>query len=46
MGHSSISDTAYYLRLTAEAYPHIAARVQREYGGIVPPATGGTGHGD
>jgi len=46
MGHSSISDTAYYLRLTAGSYPHIAARVQREYGGIVPPATGGTGHGD
>ncbi len=46
MGHSSISDTACYLRLTAESYPHIAARVQHEYGGIVPPATGGTGHGD
>ena len=46
MGHSSISDTAYYLRLTAESYPHIAARVRREYGGIVPPVTGGTGHGD
>ena len=28
MGHSSIGDTAYYLRLTAESYPHIAARVQ------------------
>jgi integrase/recombinase XerD len=41
MGHSSISDTAYYLRLTAESYPHIAARIQREYGGIVPPVTAG-----
>ena len=37
LGHSSIGDTAYYLRLTAESYPQIAARVQREYGGIVPP---------
>jgi integrase len=46
MGHSSISDTAYYLRLTAESYPQIAARVRREYGDIVPPVTGGTGHGD
>ena len=46
MGHSSISDTACYLRLTAESYPQIAARVQRELGGIVPPVTGGTGHGD
>ena len=47
MGHASIGDTAYYLRLTAESYPQITARVRREYGSIVPPATsGGTGHGD
>jgi integrase len=46
MGHSSISDTAYYLRLTAESYPHIAALVEREHGGIVPPLTRETGHGD
>ena len=46
MGHSSISDTAYYLRLTAESYPHIAARVQAEYGAIVPPAAGGPADGD
>jgi integrase/recombinase XerD len=46
MGHASISGTAYYLRLTAESYPQIAARVRREHGGIVPPATAGTGHGD
>ena len=29
MGHSSIADTDYYLRLTAESYPHITARVQQ-----------------
>jgi integrase/recombinase XerD len=46
MGHSSISDTAYYLRLTAESYPRIAARVQHEFGDIVPPVTGGPCHGD
>jgi integrase/recombinase XerD len=46
MGHSSIGDTAYYLRLTAESYPQIAARVQHAFGDIVPPAAGGTGHGD
>jgi integrase len=45
MGHSSIGDTAYYLRLTAESYPQIAALVHRELGDIVPPATGGP-HGD
>jgi integrase len=46
LGHCEISDTAYYLRLTAESYPHIAARVQREYGGIVPPITAGPSDGD
>jgi integrase/recombinase XerD len=46
LGHSSIGDTAYYLRLTAESYPHIAARVQAEYGGIVPPAKAGPRDGD
>ena len=35
-----------YLRLTAESYPHIAARLQAEYGGIVPPLTGGPSDGD
>ena len=47
MGHSSIGDTAYYLRLTAGSYPQIAARVRQSAGEIpVPPVTGGTGHGD
>jgi integrase/recombinase XerD len=46
MGHSTISDTACYLRLTAGSYPQIAARVQHEYGGIVPPFTGGPADGD
>ncbi len=46
LGHCEIGDTAYYLRLTAESYPHIAARLQAEYGGIVPPATGGPADGD
>jgi integrase len=45
MGHSSISDTAYYLRLTAESYPHISAQVQRVIGDVVPPITTGPHHG-
>jgi integrase len=45
LGHSSIGDTAYYLRLTAESYPQIAALVHRELGDIVPPAAGSL-HGD
>jgi hypothetical protein len=46
MGHSSISDTAYYLRLTAESYPHITAKVQRAVGDVVPPITAASHHGD
>jgi integrase len=46
MGHSSIADTDYYLRLTAESYPHITARIQRAFGDIVPRLTAGPCHGD
>jgi integrase len=46
LGHSSIGDTAYYLRLTAESYPDITARVQQSLGDIVPSSTGGVDHGD
>jgi integrase/recombinase XerD len=46
LGHSSISDTAYYLRLTAESYPHISAQVQRVIGDVVPPITAGPRRGD
>ncbi len=47
LGHSSIGDTAYYLRLTAESYPDITARVRQTLGDIVPsPVTGGQAHGD
>jgi len=46
MGHSSIGDTAYYLRLTAESYPDITARVQQATGDVVPPLTGSPRHGD
>ena len=46
MGHCSIADTDYYLRLTAESYPHITARVQRIIGDVVPPVTGAACHGD
>ncbi len=46
MGHCSIADTGYYLRLTAESYPHITARIQRAYGDVVPPVTAGPGDGD
>jgi integrase/recombinase XerD len=41
LGHSSIGDTAYYLRLTAESYPDLIARVHQAFGEIVPPVSGG-----
>jgi len=46
MGHASIADTDYYLRLTAESYPHIIARVQRAFGDVVPPPRAGPYDGD
>jgi integrase/recombinase XerD len=46
LGHSSIADTAYYLRLTAETYPHITAHVQHTIGDIVPPTAARPRHGD
>jgi integrase/recombinase XerD len=45
LGHSSLADTAYYLRLTAESYPHITARIQHALGDVVPPTAAGPGHG-
>jgi integrase len=46
LGHSSIGDTAYYLRLTKESYPDITARVQQIIGDVVPAITAGADHGD
>jgi integrase/recombinase XerD len=45
LGHSSTADTAYYLRLTAESYPHISTQVQHVIGDVVPPITAGPRHG-
>jgi integrase/recombinase XerD len=46
MGHSSLRDTAYYLRLTAESYPDIIARVEQATGDVVPPIEAGPRDGD
>ena len=46
MGHASPDDTAYYLRLTADSYPHITAQVRRVVGDVVPPVTDGPRHGE
>ena len=36
MGHSKLSSTAKYLRLTAEAYPEITQKLESQYGNIIP----------
>jgi integrase/recombinase XerD len=36
MGHSTLSATTKYLRLTAEAYPEIAEKLENQYGNIIP----------
>ena len=36
MGHSSIAATGKYLRLTAEAYPEISSKMEKEFGGMIP----------
>ena len=44
LGHDSFRDTARYLRLTAELYPDITAKMEQAFGDVVPP-TGGNRHG-
>jgi integrase len=46
MGHASPDDTAYYLRLTAESYPHITAHARRVVGDVVPPLAREPRHGE
>ncbi|HFW0061817.1 TPA: hypothetical protein ACIAQY_004580, partial [Salmonella enterica subsp. diarizonae serovar 61:l,v:z35] len=46
MGHYSIADTAYYLGLTAESYPHIVTRLDEAIGHVVPSLKGGLQHGN
>lgn len=36
LGHSSLSATGYYLRLTAEAFPDLQDNINRLYSGIIP----------
>lgn len=41
LGHYRFSDTAYYLRLTAELYPDITAQMEQAFGHILPEVGGG-----
>jgi integrase/recombinase XerD len=43
LGHDSFRDTARYLRLTAELYPDITAKMEQAFGHVVP-SIGGDSH--
>jgi integrase len=43
LGHHSFRDTSQYLRLTAELYPDITAKVEYAFGHVIP-AMGGDGY--
>ena len=40
MGHDSFSDTAYYLRLTADVFPEITIKLETKYPNIIPELLG------
>ena len=40
MGHSDFRATQYYLRLTADLYPHIISKVEAEFGYVIPEGGG------
>lgn len=40
LGHVSLSDTAYYLHLTADLFPNITEKVEHVFGDIIPKAGG------
>ena len=41
MGHDSFSETAYYLRLTADIFPDITLKIETKYPEIIPKLDGG-----
>lgn len=43
LGHYSFRDTAQYLRLTADLYPKITAKLERSFGYVIP-LSGGNHH--
>jgi len=41
MGHDSFSETAYYLRMTADVFPDITIRLEGKYPDLIPVLEGG-----
>jgi integrase/recombinase XerD len=42
LGHDSFSETAYYLRLTADVFPEITLKLENVYSDLIPELAGGT----
>ena len=40
MGHDSFNETAYYLRLTADVFPHITLKIETRYPDMIPTLEG------
>lgn len=40
LGHYSFKETAYYLRLTADVFPHITLKLEAQYSEIIPKLKG------
>lgn len=36
LGHETFRETSYYLKLTADIYPNITARIEKEYNQLIP----------
>lgn len=43
MGHADLRGTQYYLQLTADAYPEVAAMAQARFGYVIPDPAAATG---
>ena len=40
MGHKSLRDTAYYLRMTADVFPEITLKLEQRFPDLVPDVGG------
>lgn len=46
MGHDSFNETAYYLKLTADVFPHITLKLETKYPNLIPELEGDTDETD
>lgn len=46
MGHDSLNETAYYLRMTADVFPNILMRLEGTFGNLIPHLGGDSDEAD